>query len=44
MSSPSGEKYFASVFQKILIISAHPGPQEGRIAIVTDVRLGLRWT
>src|SRR5260221_4307192 len=24
--------------------SRHPGPQEGRIAIVTDVGLGERWT
>jgi hypothetical protein len=25
-------------------LSAHPVPQEGRIAIVTDVGNGMRWT
>jgi hypothetical protein len=38
------EKYFASVFQKSVIRSRHPVPQEGRFAIVTNVGCGMRWT
>jgi len=42
---PSGQKYSASVFQKY-VVSFPPSraPQEGRIAIVTDVECGMRWT
>jgi hypothetical protein len=39
------QKYFASpVGQIISTNSRHPVPQEGRIAIVTDVGHGMRWT
>jgi hypothetical protein len=39
------QKYIASPFAKISIIdSAIPHPREGRIAIVTDVGRGMRWT
>jgi hypothetical protein len=35
---PSG-KYFASVFQNSVFSFGHPGPHEGRFAIVTNVGL-----
>src|SRR5262249_24465440 len=37
-------KYFASVFQKCVVVIAYPASTEGRIAIVTDVGRGMRWT
>jgi len=37
-------KKFASVFQNSVLISRHPGPHEGRFAIVTNVGLEMRWT
>jgi hypothetical protein len=41
----SREKYFASVFPKSVISSRHPAStKEGRIAIVTNVGCGMRWT
>ena len=42
---PLGEKYFASPFAKISTIDSTVPPRaEGRIAIVTDVERGMRWT
>jgi hypothetical protein len=42
---PHQRKYFASSFGRNSIIdSGHPASQEGRIAIVTDVGRGMRWT
>jgi hypothetical protein len=38
------EKYSTSVFQKYMVVCLHPAPPEGRIAIVTDVGFGMRWT
>jgi hypothetical protein len=39
------QKYFTSpVGQIISTNSPHPTPQQGRIAIVTDVGHGMRWT
>jgi hypothetical protein len=41
----SREKYFASVFPKSVVLSRHPAStKEGRIAIVTNVERGMRWT
>src|SRR6185437_12467713 len=42
---PSSQKYFGVLFTQITSTSiAIPHPQEGRIAIVTDVGRGRRWT
>jgi hypothetical protein len=42
---PHLQKYFASPFgRNSFIDSAIPFPLEGRIAIVTDVGHGMRWT
>jgi hypothetical protein len=42
---PRLQKYFASRFGRNSFIDSHiPHPQEGRIAIVTDVGRGMRWT
>src|SRR6266567_4842019 len=42
---PSRKKYFASrLGRNRFIDSVVPAHQEGRIAIVTDVGLGMRWT
>jgi hypothetical protein len=42
---PLLQKYFGSLFTQITSSSlAIPHPQEGRIAIVTDVGRGMRWT
>jgi hypothetical protein len=42
---PFREKYFASPFAKISITDSTVPPRaEGRIAIVTDVERGMRWT
>jgi hypothetical protein len=39
------EKYFASVFQKsVASLSASRLIEDGRIAIVTNVERGMRWT
>ena len=39
------QKYSASRLTRLKIYnSRHPAPQEGRIAIVTDVGCGMRWT
>jgi hypothetical protein len=41
----SRKKYFAFAVGQIICTSPrHPVPQEGRIAIVTDVGCGMRWT
>ena len=41
---PSHQKYFALPETQItLIVHPVPHPQEGRIAIVTDVGRGMRW-
>jgi hypothetical protein len=42
-SSPR-RKISLSVNQKLCFPPAVPPPQEGRIAIVTDVGSGMRWT
>jgi hypothetical protein len=42
---PRFQKYFASLpTQNICLLPVIPCPQEGRIAIVTDVERGERWT
>ena len=42
---PSSQKYSGVLFTQITSTSiAIPHPQEGRIAIVTDVGRGRRWT
>jgi hypothetical protein len=42
---PPLQKYFGVLFTQITSLSvAIPHPQEGRIAIVTDVGRGMRWT
>jgi hypothetical protein len=39
------EKYFASVFRKLMLRCRHPASmKEGRIAIVTTREAGMRWT
>jgi hypothetical protein len=37
-------EYFYFFFSENVSIYAHPLPQEGRFAIVTDVGSGMRWT
>src|SRR5262249_39125101 len=41
---PLREKYSCSVFQNNMLVSAYPESTEGRIAIVTNVGHGMRWT
>ena len=44
MSSPSAKNIPLPFFRKIWSSLAIPPPHEGRIAIVTDVGRGMRWT
>ena len=41
---PQNQKYFAFPEKQISAVFGHPGPTEGRFAIVTERWAGLRWT
>ena len=42
-SRPTHLQYSCCVFSEIVIYFAHPVPQRGRFAVVTDVGCGMRW-
>jgi hypothetical protein len=44
LSSPVAKNYLLPFEAKSPAYSVHPVPHEGRIAIVTDVGHGMRWT